>query len=34
VGEHTEFKFGMQVDHVKSQPTNDNYSLKGPGHVA
>ena len=29
VGEHRDFKFGMQIDHSKSQPTDDKLSLKG-----
>jgi len=29
VGEHTDFKFGMRVDHSKSQPTGDKLFLKG-----
>jgi len=28
VGEHKDFKFGVQVDHSKSQPTDDTLSLK------
>ena len=33
VGERRDFKFGVQVDHGKSQPTDDKPSLKGRGHV-
>jgi len=35
VGDYTEFKFGVQVDHSKSQPTDNKLSLKGTwsGHV-
>jgi len=29
VSEHTDLKFGVQVDHSKSQPTDDKLSLKG-----
>jgi len=29
VGEHRDFKFGMRVDHNKSQPTDDKLLLKG-----
>jgi len=29
VGEHGDFKFGVQVDHSKSQHTDDKLSLKG-----
>jgi len=29
VGELRDFKFGMQVDHSKSQPTDEKLSLKG-----
>jgi len=29
VGEHGDLKFGMQVDHSKSQPADDKLSLKG-----
>jgi len=29
VGEYRDFKFGVQVDHSKSQPTEDKLSLKG-----
>jgi len=29
VGENRDFKFGMQVDHSKSQPTEDKMLLKG-----
>jgi len=28
VGEHRDFKFGMQVDHSKSQPMDHKLSLK------
>jgi len=28
-GEHRDFKFGVQVDHSKSQPTDDKLFLKG-----
>jgi len=28
VGEHRDFKFGVQVDHIKSQPMDDKLSLK------
>jgi len=28
-GEYRGFKFGMQVDHIKSQPMDDKLSLKG-----
>jgi len=31
--EHRDFKYGMQVDHSKYQPTEDKLSLKGHGHV-
>jgi len=27
--EHRDFKYGMQVDHSKYQPTEDKLSLKG-----
>jgi len=27
--EHTDFKFGLMVDHSKPQPTEDKLSLKG-----
>jgi len=27
--EHRDFKYSMQVDHSKSQPTEDKLSLKG-----
>jgi len=30
MGELGDFKFGMQVDHIKSQPTDDKLSLKRP----
>jgi len=33
MGEHKDFKFGVQVDHSKSQPMDDKLSLKGRGHV-
>jgi len=33
VGEHRDFKFGVQVDRNKSQPMNDKLSLKGGGHI-
>jgi len=29
VGEHRDFKFGVQVDHSKSWPMDDNPSLIG-----
>jgi len=29
VGERRDFKFGMQVDHSKFQPSDDKLSLKG-----
>jgi len=29
VGEHRDFKFGVQIDHSKSQPTDYKQSLKG-----
>ena len=29
VGEHRDFKFGVQVDHSKSQPMNDKLYVKG-----
>jgi len=29
VGEHRNCKFGVQVDHSKSKPTDDKLSLKG-----
>jgi len=29
VGEHTDFKFGVQVDHSKFQPTDNKLSLRG-----
>jgi len=29
VGEHRDLKFGVQVDHSKSQATEDKLSLKG-----
>jgi len=29
VGEHTDFKFGVQVDHNLSQPKDDTMFLKG-----
>jgi len=29
MGEHIDFKFGVHVDHSKSQPTDDILSLKG-----
>jgi len=29
VSEHRDFKFGMQVDHSKSQAMDDRLSLKG-----
>jgi len=29
MGEHRDVKFGMQVDHSKSQSTDDKMSLKG-----
>jgi len=29
VGEHRKFKFSVQVDHSKSQPTDDKPSMKG-----
>jgi len=29
VGEVRDFKFGRQVDNIKSQPKNDKLSLKG-----
>jgi len=28
-GNHRHFKFGMPIDHSKSQPTDDKLSLKG-----
>jgi len=28
-GEHTDFKSSAQVDHIKSQPTDNKLSLKG-----
>jgi len=31
--EHRHFKYGTQVDHSKSQPTEDKLSVKGRGHV-
>jgi len=37
VGEHKDFKFGVQVDHSKSQPTDNkpynNCPWKGRGHI-
>jgi len=32
VGEHRDFKFGVQVNHSKSHPRDDNCSWKGCGH--
>jgi len=29
VSEQRDFKFGAQVDHIKSQPTDDKLSIKG-----
>jgi len=29
VGEHRDFKLGVQVDHSTSQPTDDKLALKG-----
>jgi len=29
VGEHRDFKFGVQVDHSKFQPMDDKLSLEG-----
>jgi len=29
MGEHRDFKSGVQVDHSKSQPMDDKLSLKG-----
>jgi len=29
MGQHRDFKFGVQVDHSKSQPTENKLSLKG-----
>ena len=29
MGEHRDFKFGVQVDHSKSRPADDRLSLKG-----
>jgi len=29
VGEHADFKFGVQVEHSKCQSTDDKVSLKG-----
>jgi len=29
VGEHIDFEFGGQADHIKPQPTEDKPSLKG-----
>jgi len=29
MGEHRDFKFGVRVDHNKSQPMDDKLSLKG-----
>jgi len=33
MGENRYFKCGVQVDHSKSQPTDDKMSLKGRGNV-
>jgi len=30
VGEHRDFKFDGDVDHIKSQPTDEKLSLEGP----
>jgi len=29
MGEHKDFRFGVQIDHSKSQPTDDKLSLNG-----
>jgi len=33
MGERRDIKFGVWVDHSNYQPTDDNCSCKGPGHI-